>query len=173
MLRFHPYLLKRGTTWNQLKPPKNYLKPPETSWNQPYYSIFLLKKAILRLCLSYYSNLTWFLGKFGPKNWSSPNWLKVGTGVHCYIFISNLMFIFPKFLSLIFFWANLVRKSEVLQINWNSVQGYIAICLLQFSVYFFKSFVIHIILGKFVPNVWCCPKWNLAFVYIIDIICWL
>ena len=47
------YLLKRGTTWNQLKssettwnhlkPPRNYLKPPEITWNKPYCSIFLLK----------------------------------------------------------------------------------------------------------------------------------
>ena len=26
-----PYLLKRGTTWNYLKTPRNFLKPPETS----------------------------------------------------------------------------------------------------------------------------------------------
>ena len=25
------YLLKQGLTWNHLKPPRNYLKPPETS----------------------------------------------------------------------------------------------------------------------------------------------
>ena len=30
------------------------------------------------------------------------------------------------------FWANLVPKSEGPQIKWNLVQGYIAICLLQF-----------------------------------------
>ena len=28
---FLAYLLKRGTTWNHLKPPRNYLKMPETS----------------------------------------------------------------------------------------------------------------------------------------------
>ena len=33
---------------------------------------------------------------------SSPNWLKFGAAVHCYIFISNLMFIFPKILLLTF-----------------------------------------------------------------------
>ena len=36
------YLLKWGTTWNQLKPPRNYLKPHENTWIQPYYIIFLL-----------------------------------------------------------------------------------------------------------------------------------
>ena len=45
--------------------------------------------------------------------------------------ITILMFIFAKFLSFIFFWRNLVPKSEVLQINWNSGQAYIPICLLQ------------------------------------------
>ena len=47
------YLLKRGTTWNQLRPhettwnqpepPETIQKLPEITWNQPYYSIFLLK----------------------------------------------------------------------------------------------------------------------------------
>ena len=38
--------------------------------------------------------------KFGPKNWSSPNWLKFGTYVHCYVIITILMFIFRRFWSL-------------------------------------------------------------------------
>ena len=44
-----------------------------------------------------------FLGKFGPKILSSPNQPKFGTGVHSYMLITILMFIFPKFLSLMFF----------------------------------------------------------------------
>ena len=89
---------------------------------------------------SYYSNLKRFLGKFGPKNWSSPNWLKVGTGVHCYILISNLMFIFLTFLSFIFFKTNLVRKSEVLQINCNFVHGYI-VMLITILMFIFPKFL--------------------------------
>ena len=76
-----PYLLKRGTTWNHLKPAK-------TTWNQPYYSIFHLKQVILRLSLSLYSTLKSLLGKSGLKIWNSPDWLRFGTGVHCYILIS-------------------------------------------------------------------------------------
>ena len=46
VLWFHiSHLLKRGTTWNQLK-------PSEITWNQPYNSIFYLKWVILRLSLS-------------------------------------------------------------------------------------------------------------------------
>ena len=35
-----------------------------------------------------------FLGKFGFKIWSSPNWLNFGAGVHYYKLITILMFIF-------------------------------------------------------------------------------
>ena len=81
-----------------------------------------------------YTNV--FLGKFGPKIWSSPNWRKFGTGVLCYILISNLIFIF--------------KNSEVLQINWNLVQGYVAMCLLRFKHLFFqKSFHLYFFLSKF------------------------
>ena len=68
------YSLKRGATWNRLKPaettqnhlklPKttqNNLQPPQITWNQPYYSTFYLKKVILRLGLSYYSSLKCFV----------------------------------------------------------------------------------------------------------------
>lgn len=75
------YSLKRGATWNRLKPaettqnhlklPKttqNNLQPPQITWNQPYYSPFYLKKVILRLGLSYYSSLKcFFWGKCVPK----------------------------------------------------------------------------------------------------------
>ena len=42
-IRDTSYLLKRGTTWNQLKPSKNTQRLLETTWNQPYHSNFLLK----------------------------------------------------------------------------------------------------------------------------------
>ena len=71
------------------------------------------------------------LGKFGPKIWSSSNWLKCRTGAHCYMLISILMLIFQNF-SHSYFSANLVPKSEVLQINWNLVQRYITVRLLRF-----------------------------------------
>ena len=88
-----------------------------------------------------------FLGKFGPKNWNSPNWLKFDKGVHCFILISNLKFIFKNFCHT-FFWANLVQKSDFPQINWNLIQEYIVICLLRLkclvlqkilSVIFFRT----------------------------------
>ena len=37
-----------------------------------------------------------FLGKFGLKIWSFPNWLKFSAAVHYYMFITILMFIFSK-----------------------------------------------------------------------------
>ena len=92
------YLLKRGTTWNYLKPAETTQKLPETIWNhlKPKFAQILHPKV--------------FLGKFGLKNISFPNWLKFGIGVHCYILILNLMFIFPKILSLTFFWGKFGSK---------------------------------------------------------------
>ena len=150
-----PYLLKPGTSWNNLKPPRNDLKPPETT----HIIVFLLKISYSQVVFALILHPKVFLGEnlvpqtFSKMVPSSPNWLKYGTGVHCYIFISNLMLIFSKYLSLIFFWANLVPKFEVFQIEWNFVQGYIATCLLRFSCLFFQNFVIHIILGKFGPKI--------------------
>ena len=79
-----------------------------------------------------YTNV--FLGKFGPKIWSSPNWRKFGTGVLCYILISNLIFIF--------------KNSEVLQINWNLVQGYVAMAMCLTFI-FSKVFSFIFFLSKF------------------------
>ena len=57
---------------------------------------------------------------------------EVGTEAQCYMLVAFLSFIFSKFFSFIFFGTNFVPKSEVLQINENFVQGYIAISLLRF-----------------------------------------
>ena len=86
-----------------------------------------------------------FLGQFGPTIWISLKWLKFCRGVNCCMLITILMFIFSKFLSVIFFWAKLVAKFEVFQIDWNFVQGNIPTCRLRFSYSYF--------LGKFNPKV--------------------
>ena len=115
------------------------------------------------------------------------NWNLVATGVHCYMLIATLMFIFSKIFSSIFFgliWSQNLKffklteiwyrdslpytyfdfnvffskflsfifslgkfgptKSEVCQIKWNLVQGYIVYAYFDFSVYFFKFLSIHI-----------------------------
>ena len=41
----------------------------------------------------------------------------------------------------------------------------------DFNIYFFKVLFIHIVLGKFGPKDILPINWNLAFVYIINIIC--
>ena len=46
--------------------------------------------------------------------------------------IRILMFSFSKLFSIIYFWENLVPKSEVLQIDWNLIQECYPICLLGF-----------------------------------------
>ena len=102
-----------------------------------------------------------FLGKFGPKNWTSPTWLKFGTGIHCYALMLCAMprcyvcVSFFKVYVIHFSWANLIPKSEVSQINWNLEHGYIAICLLQFSC-LSKNFVTHVFWANlFLQIEWC------------------
>ena len=51
-------------------------------------------------------------------------------------------------------WANLVPKSEVLQIDWNLVDGYITIYLFQFWCLFFSKFLSVMFLGKFCLKIW-------------------
>ena len=69
------------------------------------------------------------------------------------------MFIFPKLCHSNFFWANLVPKSELLQINWNLVQVYIATNLLRFQSLFFQTFCHSCSLGKFGPIIWISSNW--------------
>ena len=60
-----------------------------------------------------------FLGKFGSKIWSSSNWLRFHTGVHCYELITTLMFIFSMFLPFIFFgliWTQNLKVSKLTEI---------------------------------------------------------
>ena len=66
--------------------------------------------------------------------------LFLGKWVHCYMLITTLTFIFSKFFSSICFWANLVPKSEVLQIDRNLVQRQITIFLFRFLFLFFQFF---------------------------------
>ena len=55
------------------------------------------------------------------------------------------MFIFSKFLSFIFSLGKFgPTKSEVCQIKWNLLQGYIVYGYFDFNVYFFKILFIHI-----------------------------
>ena len=58
--------------------------------------------------------------------------------------------------------------------NWHNLQKHTFIdTYYHFKVYFFKSFVIHIILDKFSSKIWCCPTdWYLALAHIINK-CWL
>ena len=74
--------------------------------------------------------------------------MKFGTGEHCYMLITILMFIFPKFLSPMLFgqiWPQ--KKLGFLQIDCNIIEGYIVICLLQFQ-WFFSEFFSFICFGQ-------------------------
>ena len=60
-----------------------------------------------------------FLDKFHLKIWSFPNWLKFRSGVHCYLLITILTFIFFKILSFIWFgeiWSQNLMFSKLTEI---------------------------------------------------------
>ena len=81
-----------------------------------------------------------FWAKFGPKIWRNLNWLKLGTGVHCYMLISISMFIFSKFLSAYFFgqfWSQNLKFSKLIWIWWRGTLQY---AYYNFDVYFFQKF---------------------------------
>ena len=77
----------------------------------------------------------------------------------CYILISNLMFILSKFLSFIFFWANLVPNLKFFTRTEISYRGTLLYAYCDFNVYFFKIFVAHIFLGRFGPVIWISSNW--------------
>ena len=108
------------TSWNHLKPAETTQKLSRATWNQSYCSIFYLKQIILALVLLYYSTLKCFLGKYGPKNWGPPNWLKFGTEVHCYIVIITILTgFFQNFCRSYFFgqiWLQILKLSKLTEI---------------------------------------------------------
>ena len=102
--------------------------------------------------LSKYSFLKCFLCKFGPKNWSSPNWLTSGTDIHCFTLVSNLMLIFLIFFFTHFLgqiWSQNLKFSRLTEIWY---QGILLYVYHDFNIYFCKIFVIHSFLGKFGSN---------------------
>ena len=115
------YLLKRGTTWNLLKPSETSWNHLETTWNHlktatfEYLLLEISYSQVAFVLIHNIKELKVFWGKFDPKKWSSPNWLKLGVGVHRYMVITILAFIFFKICFIHIFWANLVPKSNVLQ----------------------------------------------------------
>ena len=92
---------------------------------------------------------SWFLGKFGPIIWIPSNWLKFLRGIHCYMLITVLILIFSKFFSFIFFGQIWSQNLKFLKLTKIWYRGRLLHAYFDFDVYFFKGFVIHIILVKF------------------------
>ena len=97
-----------GQIWSQIS----------ISTNQIKFGTSVHCYVLITILINIFSNflsVKFLEGKFGPIICSSTKWLKFRRGIHCCKLITILMFIFSKFLSFMsFFWANLVRKSEVL-----------------------------------------------------------
>ena len=93
-----------------------------------------------------------FLGKFGHKNWSSPNWLKPVTDIHCFILVSNSMLIFTIFFFSYFLgqiWSENLKFSKLTEIWY---QGTLLYVYDDFNIYVCKIFVIHSFWGIFGSN---------------------
>ena len=82
-------------------------------------------------------------GQVSSKNLSSPNWLKFGAGVHCYILILNLMFIFSKFFKLVEIWY----KGKLLYVYYD------------YKVYFFKILFIKLFFWQIGVKIWISSNW--------------
>ena len=96
--------------------------------------------------LSKYSILKCFLGQ------RSPNCLKSGTDIHCFILVSNLILIFLNFFHSYFLgqiWSQNLKFSKLTEIWY---QGTLLYVYHDFNVYFCKIFVLHNFLGKFGSN---------------------
>ena len=126
------YLLKRGTTWNLLKPSETSWNHLETTWNHlktatfEYLLLEISYSQVAFVLIHNIKELKVFWGKFGPKKWSSPNWLKLGVGVHRYMVITILAFIFSKFVLFIFFgqiWFQNLTFSKNLTLSVSYIVG--------------------------------------------------
>ena len=153
------YLLKRGTTWNHLKPPRNYMKPFETTWNQSYCSIFVPKINYSQVAFIQILQPKVVFGQIWSPKLSFPNWRKFGAGVHCYILTSNLIFIFSKFCHSYFFeqvWSQNLKLSKLTEIWYRCT----LLCAYHdFNIHFSKTFVIHDFVDKFGPTIWISSNW--------------
>ena len=90
-----------------------------------------------------------FFGQIWSQNLEFFKLTKIWYKVDCYMLISILMFIFSKLLSFIFFgqiWSQNLKFSKLTEIWYSRTLLY---AYYDFNVYFYKGFVIHIILGKF------------------------
>ena len=98
---------------------------------------------------------SYFWGKFGPKIWSSSDWLKFGTEVDYHILILILMFIFSKFCYSYFLWKNLVpQNQEFAKLN-KIGSGVHCISLFWLWRLFFQNLFHHFFFfGKFGPKMW-------------------
>ena len=143
--RFHIITCVLTKMRNDLKPPNtnrnhlettlNRLKPHEIS----HIIVFLLKISYSQVAFVLVLQPKVFWGKFGPKNWSSSNWLKFGIGVNCYILMSNLKFVFKIFV--IHIWSQNLKSSKLSEIWY---RGTLLYAYYNFNVYFFKILFVDI-----------------------------
>ena len=131
-----------------MKPPTNYLKPPETTWNQPHYITFYLKKVIPRLRLSYYSTLKCFLANLVSKT----NVHQIDWNTLLYTYFHFNIYFFQNFCHSHFFgriWSQNLKFFKLTEIWY---RGKLLYAYYNFNVYFFKIFVTHVFWANLFPN---------------------
>ena len=121
------------------------IKTTENTWKNRIIVLFYL-----------YSILKFFLGKFSLKNWSSRNWLKSGTDINCFIFVSNSMLFFLFFFHSYFLGQICSQNLKFSKLTEIWYKGTLLYVYHDFNIYFCKIVVLHNFLGKFgsslVPN---------------------
>ena len=106
----------------------------------------------LNICHSYIFEIIWSQN----LKFSNSTEICYGGTLLCAYYDFHVYFFKDLFIHI--FWANLVRKSEVLQIAWNLVHCCMFVCLWRFNVCFFKIFVIHFFGGIFGLKIWSSPN---------------
>ena len=108
-----------------------------------------------------------FLGQIWSPIVTFSKYWKFGTGVHCYMLITILIFIFPKFWSLMFFWEIWSRDPDSSKLTEILLRGRLIYAYFNFDIYFFKIFVIYIFWANLVSKSEVLQvNWNLIYGYI-------
>ena len=121
-LLFSAYLLKRWTTCNHLKLTETSWNHPQTTWNQSYYSNFLLKIKYSLVALVMILHPKVLFGQIWSPRMKFFKLTKIwyrGT------------LLYPSFEFNVYFSKIFVIHEIWSSPNWNLVEGYIAICLLR------------------------------------------
>ena len=147
------HLLKRGTTWTHLKPSK-------TCWNQIFGWIWSQNRKFYKLTEIWYRGTLLY-------GYDDLFYFKL----FCNVYFFKIIFI--NYSHQLFF-SHFSFSSQFFKLTKISHWVTLLYACYDFNVNFIKILVSHIFWANLITKSDVVPiDWNLAFVYIINIICWL